>query len=215
MKVVMAVSGLFLIAFLLMHSFGNIKVFFGEEAFDHYAHWLKSDILYPLMPEGWFIWIFRAAMLLAIGLHMASAWHLARRAKAARGTSYVNKKTLQETYAARTMRWGGVILVTFLVFHLLQFTAQVIVTGWQPGAGPYDMFVATFQQWWLVLAYGLWLVTVCMHVRHGTWSAMATLGANTSAKTRSVLNGVAWFLAILIFVWFMSGPIAVLVGVVK
>lgn len=211
----MAVTGLIMVGFLLVHMYGNLKVFLGEEAFDHYAHWLKGDILYPLIPSGWFIWVFRFVMLAAIVAHAASAWHLARKARLARGSSYVNNKRIQETYAARTMRWGGVILGTFLVFHLLQFTAQVIKTGWNSGAGPYDMFVVTFQQWWLVLAYALWMVAVCMHVRHGFWSAAATLGANTSARTRVVWNGLAYAIAVLLYVGFMIAPVAVLVGLVK
>lgn len=215
MKALMAVTGLIMIGFLLMHMYGNLKVFMGAEAFDHYAHWLKGDILYPLVPSGWFIWVFRAFMLAAIVLHAASAWHLARRARIAAGPRYVHKKTLQQTYAARTMRWGGVILGAFLVFHLLQFTAQVINTGWNSGAGPYEMFVVSFQQWWLVLAYALWMVAVCLHVRHGFWSAFATLGANTSAKTRAIWNGLAYAVAALLYVGFMIAPLAVLFGLVR
>lgn len=211
----MAFTGLIMVAFLLVHMYGNLKVFLGAEAFDHYAHWLKGDILYPLIPSGWFIWIFRFVMLAAIVLHAASAWHLARKARIARGPGYVNNKRVQETYSARTMRWGGVILGTFLIFHLLQFTAQVVKTGWNSGAGPYEMFVVSFQQWWLVLAYALWMVTVCMHVRHGFWSAAATLGANTSVKSRAVWNGLAYFVAILLYVGFMIAPLAVLFGVIK
>ncbi|MBK8446585.1 MAG: succinate dehydrogenase cytochrome b subunit [Micropruina sp.] len=215
MKALMAVTGLIMIGFLLMHMYGNLKVFLGAEAFDHYAHWLKGDILYPLIPSGWFIWIFRAFMLAAIVLHAASAVHLWRKANAARGSSYVTTNRLQQSYAARTMRWGGVILVGFLVFHLLQFTAQVIKTGWNSGAGPYEMFVVSFQQWWLVLAYALWMVAVCMHIRHGFWSAAATLGANTSLASRRVWNGLAYCVAVLLYVGFMIAPLAVLFGVVK
>ena len=76
MKVLMAVTGLFLILFLLMHMWGNLKAFFGPEAYDNYAGWLKSDILYPLMPHGWFIWIFRVFMVASIVAHMLSAYVL-------------------------------------------------------------------------------------------------------------------------------------------
>jgi len=211
-KITMAVTGLFLIVFLLVHAFGNIKVFMGAEEFDHYAEWLKGDILYPLMPSGWFIWIFRTVMLAAIVLHAGSAWHLARKAKAARGSKYVTRTTLQETYAARTMRWGGVILLGFLIFHLLQFTAKLILTGFDKDATPYEMFVGSFSMWWMVLAYGLWMLTVCMHIRHGFWSGFATLGANTSATTRRTLDALSYGIAILLFVGFMAPPVAVLLG---
>ena len=215
MKALMAVTGLIMIGFLLMHMYGNLKVFLGAEAFDHYAHWLKGDILYPLIPSGWFIWIFRAFMLAAIVLHAASAVHLWRKANAARGSSYVTTNRLQQSYAARTMRWGGVILVGFLVFHLLQFTAQVVTTGFRAGSEPYDMVIASFSQWWVTLVYLVWVAIVCLHVRHGVWSALTTLGANTSAKARSFLNGLAWVIAIVLFVGFMIMPLAVQFGWVK
>ncbi len=215
MKVLMAVTGLIMIGFLLMHMYGNLKVFFGAESFDHYAHWLKGDILYPIVPAGWFIWIFRAFMLAAIVLHIWSAATLTVRARRARGTKYVNSKPIQQTYSARTMRWGGVILAGFLVFHILQFTSQTIKTGFTSESGPYEMFVLSFQQWWLVLAYALWMVTVCMHIRHGFWSAFATLGANTSATTRRWWNIGAYAVAVLLYVGFMIAPVAVLIGVVR
>ncbi len=167
------------------------------------------------MPAGTFIWVFRAVLLLAIVAHMYSAWVLTQRAHGARSTKYVNDKRIQQTYAARTMRWGGVILAGFLVFHLLQFTAKVATTGFDADAEPYDMVIASFSQWWVVLAYAIWVLVVASHVRHGVWSALTTLGANTSPRARSVLNGLAWVIAVLLYVGFMIMPVAVLFGAVK
>lgn len=215
MKVIMAVTGLAMIGYLVMHMFGNLKAFLGAEEFDNYAHWLKGDLGYPLLPKGWFIWIFRAVMLIVIVLHIWSAAWLTRQARAARGTKYVHRASMQQTYAARTMRWGGVILVLFLVFHILQFTAMVVRTGFAANATPYQAFVVSFSQWWLVLLYAVWLVAVCLHVRHGFWSAFATLGANTSPKARLILNGVAYTVAVLLFVGFLMAPVAALIGVIN
>ncbi len=211
----MAITGLIMVGFLLMHMYGNLKVFMGAEAFNHYAHWLKGDILYPLVPSGWFIWIFRVFLLVAIVAHIWSAAVLTGRAHAARSSKYVTTKRLAQTYAARTMRWGGVILAGFLVFHLLQFTAQVVTTGFRAGSEPYDMVIASFSQWWVTLAYLVWVAIVCLHVRHGVWSALTTLGANTSPKARGFLNGLAWVIAIVLFVGFMIMPLAVQFGWVK
>ncbi len=211
----MAITGLIMVGFLLMHMYGNLKVFMGAEAFNHYAHWLKGDILYPLVPSGWFIWIFRVFLLVAIVAHIWSAAVLTGRAHAARSSKYVTTKRLSQTYAARTMRWGGVILAGFLVFHLLQFTAQVVTTGFRAGSEPYDMVIASFSQWWVTLAYLVWVAIVCLHVRHGVWSALTTLGANTSPKARGFLNGLAWVIAIVLFVGFMIMPLAVQFGWVK
>lgn len=210
----MAVTGLVMVGFLLMHMYGNLKVFLGADAFNHYAHWLKGEILYPLMPKGSFIWVFRLVMLAAIVVHMYSAWVLTQRAHAARSSKYVNDKRIQQTYAARTMRWGGVILALVLVFHLLQFTVQAVTTGFSAGAEPYDMVIASFRQWWLVLLYAIWTFVVSLHVRHGVWSSLTTLGANTSVKARGFLNGLAWVIAVLLFVGFMVMPLAILFGMV-
>ena len=211
----MAITGLIMVGFLLMHMYGNLKVFLGAEAFNHYAHWLKGEILYPLVPAGWFIWIFRIVMLAAIVAHIYSAAVLTGRAHAARSSKYVQHKRLAQTYAARTMRWGGVILLVGLIFHLLQFTTQTVQTGFTAGAEPYEMTVGAFGNWWLVLLYAAWVAIVCLHVRHGVWSALTTLGANTSPKARGFLNGLAWVIAIVLFVGFMIMPLAVQFGWVK
>ncbi len=208
----MAITGLIMVGFLLMHMYGNLKVFLGADAFNHYAHWLKGDILYPLVPSGWFIWIFRVVMLAAIVAHIWSAAVLTGRAHAARSTKYVTTNRQAQTYAARTMRWGGVILLVGLIFHLLQFTTQTVQTGFTAGAEPYAMTVGAFSNWWLVLLYAIWVGIVCLHVRHGVWSALATLGGNTSPGARSFLNGLAWVIAVVLFVGFMIMPLAVLFG---
>ena len=213
----MAVTGLILIAFLLMHMFGNLKMFIGPESFNHYAEWLKGQtadggILYPILPAGWFIWVFRAVLLAAVVLHMYSAITLWNRALAANPSTYEAKRKLAQTYSARTMRWGGVILAGILIFHLLQFTVHATLIAGPFNDSPYDMVIGEFQIWWMVLVYAIWMVTVCMHIRHGFWSAFATLGANTSATARAILNGCAWAIALILYIGFMVMPVSVLFG---
>ncbi len=214
----MAVTGLIMIAFLLMHMYGNLKLFLGPEAFDHYAHWLKGatedgGILYPVLPAGWFIWIFRFVLVLSVILHIWSAASLVLATRARQGDKYVTRKTKAQTYSARTMRWGGVIIAVFLVFHLIQFT---IIPGSFGGNAdePHTMVVAGFEQWWMVALYAVAMVLVVMHVRHGFWSAFTTLGGNTSSRAASVLNGLAWIVAVVLYVGFMIMPLAVLFGVI-
>ncbi len=214
----MAVSGLIMIAFLLFHMYGNLKMFVGTEAFDHYAHWLKGatedgGILYPIMPAGTFIWVFRFVMVIAVAAHIWSAYVLTMETRANRGDKYVNIKKQAQTYSARTMRWGGVIVLAFLIFHLIQFT---IVPGSMGGSGdePHTMVVAGFLQWWMVALYAICMVLVCMHVRHGFWSAFTTLGANTSANARKWLNILAYAVAAILYVGFMIMPLAVLFRVI-
>ena len=215
MKVLMALTGLIMVGFLLMHMYGNLKMFLGPEAFDHYAEWLKGDILYPIVPSGWFIWIFRAVMVAAVVLHVVSAVTLWRRAKIANPAGYEAKRRLAQTYSARTMRWGGVILAGLLIFHLLQFTVRATLVAAAQNATPYDMVIAEFRLWWMVVVYAIWMVAVCMHIRHGFWSAFTTLGANTSLKAQRVLNGCAWVVALLLYIGFMIMPVAVLTGVLN
>ena len=211
----MAVTGLILIVFLLMHMAGNLKMFIGPESFNHYAEWLKGEILYPIVPKGWFIWIFRLVLVACIVAHMYSAWVLTVRDRAARGSNYVKSTRRAQTYSARTMRWGGVILAGFLVFHLLQFTVKAIPTGFAVSDDPYTMFVKSFQNPVIVIAYMIWLVAVCMHVRHAVWSALTTLGLNTSERARGVLNGLAMVISVLLYIGFVAAPLACLFGWIK
>lgn len=213
----MAVTGLILIGFLLMHMYGNLKMFLGPEEFNHYAHWLKGEgeepgLFYPLLPQGWFIWVFRLFLLASVVLHVYSAGALWKRALAASPSTYAAKRKLAQTYSARTMRWGGIILAGILVFHLLQFTVRATLVNAPSSATPYDMVIGEFSVWWLVVVYAIWMVAVCMHIRHGFWSAFATLGANTSARARAILNGCAWAVALILFIGFMIMPVAVLFG---
>jgi succinate dehydrogenase / fumarate reductase cytochrome b subunit len=202
----MAVTGLILIAFLLMHMIGNLKMFLGAEEFNHYAEWLKQDLLYPFLPHGTFIWLFRAVLLACIVLHMFSAVTLWHRAAKATPTKYETKKKLSQSYASRTMRWGGLILAGGLIWHLIQFT--IAPSGPSPFVGVRD----TFQNPAWVAFYLVWIGVVCIHIRHGFWSAFATLGANTSAFMKTVLNALAYLVAALIFVGFAVMPVAVLAG---
>ncbi|MEZ5086722.1 MAG: succinate dehydrogenase cytochrome b subunit [Tessaracoccus sp.] len=223
-KVIMAVSGLIMIAFLLMHMYGNLKIFVSPESFDHYAHWLKGlaedgvtkegGLMYPIMPAGQFIIVFRAALGLAVILHVWSAASLARLSRKAAGAGYQHKANQVRTYSSRTMRWGGVIMLAFIIFHLLQFTVIPAQFGEADPRYPHVMVVHAFEQWWMVLIYLISMVLVCMHVRHGVWSALTTLGVNTSPNARKVLNIVAYVVAIVLFVGFMAPPLAIFFGIV-
>ena len=214
----MAVTGLIMIAFLLVHMYGNLKMFLGPEAFDHYAHWLKGTtedggILYPILPAGWFIWIFRSALVLSVILHIWSAYTLSMETRRNRGSKYVNSQKKVQTYSSRTMRWGGIIVAAFLLFHLIQFTIVPGSVSGGSGDEPHTMVLAAFGLWWMVVLYAVCMVLICMHVRHGFWSAFTTLGGNTSAKAASVLNLLATIVAVVLFVGFMIMPLAVLFGV--
>lgn len=214
----MAVTGLIMIGFLLMHMYGNLKAFIGEESFNHYAHWLKGltddgGILYPIMPAGTFIWVFRFGLVLAVILHIWAAVSLWRISARASGRGYVRTARQAQTYSARTMRWGGLIVGATLVFHLMHFTITPTLFHVDP-SNPYSMVVGGFSKPWMVAIYAIWMILVCMHIRHGFWSAFATLGLNMSSRSRAILNGLAYFVAVVLFVGFMVMPLAVLFGMI-
>ncbi|MDO5736059.1 MAG: succinate dehydrogenase cytochrome b subunit [Propionibacteriaceae bacterium] len=214
-KVIMSVTGLIMIGFLLVHMYGNLKMFSGPEAYDGYAHWLKEDILYPLVPHGTFIWLFRFVLLAAVVAHIWSATSLSVRTIGVRGPGYDMFKPQAQTYSERTMRWGGILIAGFIVFHLLQFTVRVIRTGFSTSAGPYEMFVDSFSLWWVFALYAVLIFLICMHIRHGFWSAFQTLGLNSSLKSRRWLNVLGIGVAVVLYIGFMLPPLAVLIGWIK
>jgi succinate dehydrogenase / fumarate reductase cytochrome b subunit len=210
-KGVMAVTGLLFLAFLVLHMAGNLKIFFGAESFDHYAHWLR-DIGSPVLPHEWFLWIQRFVLTAALVGHAWAATVLALRAKRARPVRYAHRPKVQGSYAARTMRWGGVIILLFLVWHLLDLTVGTVNPVGNP-ATPYANVVAGFapSRWPVTLFYALAVVAVGFHVRHGLFSALRTLGQR-SANGERLARVAALGFAILLCVGFLAVPFAVLVG---
>ena len=220
MKVLMAVSGLILIGYLLAHMYGNLKVFAGLAAFYGYAHHLRT-LGEPILPHTGLLWIIRVVLLASVIAHAVSAIVLWRRAKKARGAvggrryqSKNAKRGVQRTYASFTLRWGGIIIILFVVYHLLHFTANVIAPGGASDS-PYQRVVNGFSIWWVVASYTIAMLAVGLHLRHGTWSAFTTLGANTSSTARRRLNILAHVVAGVITVGFLLPPYGILLGLVN
>jgi succinate dehydrogenase / fumarate reductase, cytochrome b subunit len=214
----MAVTGLILIGYLLAHMYGNLKVFSGPEAFNEYAHHLRT-LGEPILPYSGVLWIIRVILIVSIVAHMYAAFTLWSRARKARGglrRYHSNKARLgvQRTYASFTLRWGGVVIVLFVIYHLLHLTWNIIHPG-GAAAEPYDRVVNGFQIWWVVLAYTIAVLAVGLHVRHGTWAALTTLGANTSSLARRRLNLLAYAVAGLLTIGFLLPPFAILFGFVS
>ena len=214
LKILMAVTGILLVLFLFVHMAGNLKIFFGGATFDHYAHWLRT-IGEPLLPQTWYLWIQRTVLTVAVVGHVAAATILARRARKARPVRYVHRPKVQGSYAARTMRWGGVIILLFVVYHILDLT-----TGTFNPVGdkqhPYANVVADFapSHWYVTVFYVLAIVAIGFHLRHGIFSAVRTLGQQT-ARGERVARVTALVLAVVLVVGYLSVPFAVLTGLVK
>ena len=214
----MAISGLYFIFFVLFHMWGNLKimgVFGGVETYDEYAHHLRT-MLEPILPYTGFLWLFRLSLVAAVGLHIWSALTLWGRAHGARRTKYSVKSTVQRTFSSQAMRWGGVALLLFIVFHLLQFT----IVKFNVGSGgqlesPGRLLIASFQVWWLFVIYAIAMIALGLHLHHGTWSAFSTLGWTNTAKARATAKSAGLAIALIVVIGFLIPPFLILVGQIK
>ncbi|QGF25302.1 succinate dehydrogenase [Raineyella fluvialis] len=207
-KAVMAITGLLMVAFLLFHMYGNLKLFAGQETYDTYAHHLRI-MFEPILANRGFLWIVRVVMLAGVVMHIVSAIVVSKKSMTAVGSGKryqtgKNRSGLQRTYASRTMRWGGVIIFLFVVAHLLQFTASGLRTDAVMQASPYARVVFAFEQWWVWLAYVIALTAVLLHLRHGVWSAFTTLGLHIGPAARRNLDALSWIVGGLLWVGFLA-----------
>lgn len=211
-KAVMAVTGLMLFGFVLGHMAGNLKAFQGPEKYNGYAEWLR-EIGSPALPHNGFLWIARVGLLAAVGLHIHSAWTLTRRSKKARPIGYKRLKTQQATYASRTMRWGGVIIALFVVYHLAHLTWGWVHPEFVPG-DVYHNFVAGFSVWWVALFYVVANVALAFHLYHGLWSLFQSLGWNHPAINAFRRPFAATF-AVVVCAGNVALATSVLIGLVR
>ena len=198
-KVVMAFSGIVLVIFVLFHMYGNLKMFFGAESYNHYAEWLKHDLLYPILPHGWFIWIFRMCLLLFLLGHAGAAACLFLRNHRARGSQYkVTKGSKKKVpLASRTMKIGG-------DYHALT---------------PYERMIVSFtpDNWASVAALVVYTAAVAFlsfHVWHGAFSALATLGAARTGA-QPFLRGLAALCGLALLIGFLAPPYAIAFGFIS
>ena len=214
----MAITGLILIGYLVAHMYGNLKIFAGEAAFNDYAHHLRT-LGEPILPYSGALWVIRVVLIVGVLAHMYAAFSLWSRAHQARGgtrryRSSKSRRGVQRTYASFTLRWGGVIILLFVIYHLLHLTWNTIHPG-GAAAEPFDRVVNGFQIWSVVLVYTIAMIAVGFHLRHGMWSALTTLGANTSSLARQRLNILAYAVAGVLTVGFLLPPFAILFGFVS
>jgi succinate dehydrogenase / fumarate reductase cytochrome b subunit len=210
-KVVMAVSGIILVLYLIAHMIGNLKVFAGRESFNSYSHWIRT-IGEPAVPAQTTLTIIRIVLLAAVIAHIWAAISLWRQAKRARPNGYVTKKAVAQSYASRTMRWGGVIVGLFVIYHILDLTMGV-ANPEGPGTTPYDRLVAGFSNPLITAVYVIALILLGMHLRHGIWSATQTLGQSNKRREKTV-NLFALAFSVVLIGGFLLVPFSVLFGLV-
>jgi succinate dehydrogenase / fumarate reductase cytochrome b subunit len=208
----MAVSGGVLLGFVLGHMVGNLKVFQGPEHFDAYAEGLRT-IGAPLFGRGQLLWAVRVVLLVAVVLHIAAAWAVTRASWAARPQGYRELRLIETTYAARTVRWGAVIILLFVIYHLLDLTFGRLNPSFVPG-DPYHNVVASFTRIPVSLGYIGAMGALCLHLYHGIESGCQTLGLN-HPRFNAWRGRIALGFSLVVSVGFVAVPIAVLAGVVR
>ena len=211
-KAVMAVTGILLFGFVLVHMLGNLKLYGGPQHLNDYARWLR-EVGSPAVPAGGLLWIARIALLVAVLLHIWAAWLVMRMSQVARPRGYVSRPKIHTTYASRTMRWGGVILLLFVIYHLLHFTTGTVHPGFQEG-NVYHNVVTGFRVWYVSLFYVVAQMALGFHLYHGLWSLFQSLGWNHPRFNRW-RNGFAHAFAWIITLGNISFPLAVLAGLVR
>jgi succinate dehydrogenase / fumarate reductase cytochrome b subunit len=208
-KAIMAVTGVILFLFVVGHLAGNLKVFQGPEHFNAYAEGLRT-VGAPFFARGQVLWAVRLLLLASLFLHIWAAIAVTRASWAARPVGYHGLTPTETTYAARTMRWGGVIIFLYVIYHLLDLTFGAANPSFVPG-DVYHNLVVSFQRWPVSAMYIVAVVVVGLHIDHGLWSAFQTLGLNRPPTFRW-RRGVAGAIAALITAGYIAIPVAVLAG---
>lgn len=230
-KILMALTGLVLVLFVLGHMLGNLQMFLGPDAINAYAY-----KLHHVLPSA-LLWAIRLFLIVCVAIHVWAALTLTLDNRKARPENYSVNKTVQATYAAKTMRMSGIILLAFILFHIAHYTARVIPgkeyndqiadVVLKKGGKPvmengqpvmtfdvYNMMIAGFEVWWVSGFYILATGLLCLHLAHGVSSMFQTMGLRNK-NWRRVLNQVALAYGLIVFLGFAVIPVAVLTGVLK
>jgi succinate dehydrogenase / fumarate reductase, cytochrome b subunit len=214
-KVIMAVTGLLLVAFVIGHMLGNLQVFIGAGQMNAYAAFLKST--------GELLWAVRLGLLVAVLLHILMAWQLTMIKRKARPVGYERREPQVSTIASRTMRWGGVLLLVFIVFHILHFTTgTVFPVASRPDAmypqfshtDVYGNVIAAFRTPWVVALYVVSMLFLMLHLFHGAWSSVRTLGLSKPSR-HPLQRRIATAIAVAVWLGFTAVPVAVFFGVIR
>jgi succinate dehydrogenase / fumarate reductase, cytochrome b subunit len=212
-KYVMAISGIVLMGYVLAHMLGNLKVYQGQEDFDRYAHFLR-ELLYPILPESGTLWLMRLALIAATVLHVHAAYALTVMNRRARPDAYRSERDyVAADFAARTMRWTGVIVLLFVLYHLADLTFHWVNPAGE-GATPYERLVASFSNPAVAAFYLVSNLALGIHLYHGGWSLFQSMGWN-HRRFNHLRRSFATAFAVIVTVGNLSFPIAVQVGIVS
>lgn len=214
-KVIMAVTGLLLVGFVIAHMAGNLQMFIGPAKMNGYAAFLKST--------GELLWVARIGLLVATILHVLMAWQLTQIKRAARAVDYTRRDPQASTLASRSMRWGGVFLLVFIVFHILHFTTGTVFPMASHPDAMYPVFshtdvygnvVSAFRNPLVVAFYVVAMLFLLLHLFHGAWSSVRTLGL-MKPSPNPMKRSVSTAIAVIVWLGFSAIPVAVFLGVIR
>jgi len=210
----MGITGLIGIGFVIVHMAGNLQVFVGPAKINGYGALLHG-------PLAELTWLIRIVLIVSVILHVLMAYQLTRVSQAARPIGYQKKQPQVATLASRTMKWGGVLLLVFIVVHLLHFTTeQIDPAGWRGMSdlrGDRDVYgniVGSFRIWWVSAFYVIAMIALGLHLYHGAWSSIRTLGYAKSTPN-PLHRKLALAVAAIVWLGFTIIPLAVLAGFLR
>ncbi|CAB0537458.1 succinate dehydrogenase iron-sulfur protein [Corynebacterium diphtheriae] len=220
LKLGMAVTGLIFAFFVVFHMVGNLKIFLpfyedGTHPIDIYGEWLRN-LLYPLLPHGVFLWIFRLVLLACIVIHIYGAFALTARSHQSRGKfRRTNLMGGMNSFTTRTMLVTGIVLLAFIIFHILDLTvgaAPAASDAFEHGA-IYVNMVAGFSRWPVTIFYVIAMVTLFMHLSHGIWLATSDLGI-TGKRWRAIMLFLAYLVPAIVMIGNIAIPLSIALGLV-
>lgn len=209
-KVVVALTGAFLVLFLAGHLTGNMLIYQSSADFNEYAHFLHT------MAHGWGIWVFRILLLSSLVLHVLGTVQLTIANRKARPTRYQKEATMVAPKSSRIMIFSGLTILSFVVFHILHYTVRVdgdlkLLADFGQN---WAMTVAGFQNILVVIFYVIAMALLCSHLSHGVASIFQTLGLRTKKNAQLIITSSKVF-SIVIFIGFISIPISIFFGLGK
>lgn len=212
-KYVMAITGILLMGFVLFHMLGNLKMYLGPVHFEEYADWLR-ELLVPFVPRTGFLWIMRAGLITAFALHIHAAYSLTRMNQAARTTTYQSRRDyIAANFASRTMRWTGIIVGLFLIFHLFDLSWTGTFGQEINRSDPYGNVAQSLGRPLVAAFYIAANIALGIHLFHGAWSLFQSMGWNNPRFNVWRRNFAIAFAAIIV-IGNCSFPVAVQLGIV-
>lgn len=210
-KYLMALTGLGLFGFVVMHMLGNLQVFLGPDAINKYAHFLQST------PE--LLWPARLGLLTLVAIHIGAGISLAIENMQAREQQYEVKRVVKATLASRSMVVSGLVVLSFIVYHLAHYTLMTVHPEYRTMERKglhdvYGMIVAGFTNPYVAGFYVVGVGLLCFHLSHGVGAMFQSLGLKNDAYVDRI-DCAAKIIAVGLFIGYISIPLAVQIGLVK